>query len=255
MELDELGAPDEHHLGARRYRLDRMLAVGCRVADVFLARHRDGREAGAQRRDDGGGVVQRQGRLCHIGEVAGVFHLDPVDIGDVLDQDDAAFRQLPHGADDFRMAGMADQDDLTALLEMAFGLDMDLADERACRIEIEHLAPFGLRRDRLGHAMGGEDHRHVVRDLVQFIDEDGALGFQAFDHEAVMDDFVADIDGGAVLLQGDFDDLDRAVHPGTEATGLASRIVRGRLDIVQPCTDTRYGLDGEAGLCRPDALL
>ena len=67
--------------------------------------------------------------------------------------------------------------------------------------------------------MGGKDHRHVVGDLVQFIDEDGALGFKPFDHEAVMDDLVADIDGSAVFLQGDFDDLDRAVHPGTEAAG------------------------------------
>jgi hypothetical protein len=35
------------------------------------------------------------------------------------------------------------------------------------------------RRNRLGHAVGAEDHRHAIGHLVQFLDEDRALGLQA----------------------------------------------------------------------------
>ncbi len=42
-------------------------------------------------------------------------------------------------------------------------------------------------------------------------------GFQAIDDVAVMDDLVADIDGGAVAFQRLFDDLDGAVDAGAEA--------------------------------------
>jgi hypothetical protein len=47
----------------------------------------------------------------------------------------------------------------------------------------------------LGTPWRGEHHRlAVIGDLVQLLDEDGALGLQRLHHEAVVDDLVPDID-------------------------------------------------------------
>ena len=59
----------------------------------------------------------------------------------------------------------------------------------------------------------------VGGDLVQFLDEDGALGLQFLDHGAVVDDLVADVDGLAVAAEGFFHDADRSVDAGAEAAG------------------------------------
>src|SRR5262249_20050873 len=56
-----------------------------------------------------------------------------------------------------------------------------------------------------------------LRDFVQFLDEDRALGLKALDHVAVMDDFMAHIDGGAIFGEGELDDLDGALDAGAEA--------------------------------------
>ena len=44
-----------------------------------------------------------------------------------------------------------------------------------------------------------------------------------FDDEAVMDDFVAHVDGRAELRQGAFDDLDGAFYAGAETTGVGEQ--------------------------------
>jgi hypothetical protein len=65
--------------------------------------------------------------------------------------------------------------------------------------------------------MGGEHHRAVGRAVGELLHEDRALGLEAVDHEAVVDDLVADVDRGAPLLQRHLDDLDRPVDAGAEA--------------------------------------
>src|SRR5204863_3357010 len=70
---------------------------------------------------------------------------------------------------------------------------------------------------RLGNAMGGEDHGHAVRHLIELRNEDRALGLEAVDHELVVDDLVADIDRRSVTLERQLDDADGAVDSGAEA--------------------------------------
>ena len=65
--------------------------------------------------------------------------------------------------------------------------------------------------------MGREDHRAVVGNLVELIDEHRAELAQPVDDEAVVDDFMAHIDGRAEPLERELDDLDRAVDAGTKA--------------------------------------
>jgi hypothetical protein len=74
-----------------------------------------------------------------------------------------------------------------------------------------------------------EDHRHAVGHLVQFLDEDRALGLQRVDHELVVDDLVPDIDRRAIFLDRQLDDADRAVDARAEAARGGDEEFEGRL--------------------------
>ncbi len=177
----------------------------------------DFRKTGRQRRDDPGRVIDRERRLGDVGQLFRITHVERRDIRFGLDQQDLALGKLAHRADRLGVAGMADHHDLEPVLVMALGLDMHLGDQRAGRVDIDHLAPLRLGRDGLGHAVGREDHGPVRRAFVQLLDEDGALLAQSVDDEAVVHDLVADIDRRAPFLQRHLDDLDRPVHAGAEA--------------------------------------
>ena len=115
---------------------------------------------------------------------------------------------------------MADQEDFVSLAELALRLDMDFRDERAGGVENEQIPGPRRGRHRLRHAMRREHNWGAgIRDFVQFFDEDGALGFEALHHIAVMDDFMAHIDGRAVFGERQLHDLDRAVHTGAKTAG------------------------------------
>ena len=82
---------------------------------------------------------------------------------------------------------------------------------------ISLMAPLGFGRNLLGHAMGGENDRDVGGHVLELLDEDGALGLQLLDHEAVVDDLVADVNRRPILLQRPLDNLDSPFDAGTEA--------------------------------------
>ena len=125
-----------------------------------------------------------------------------------------------HRALDLGVAGMADQDDLAALIGVALALDMHLRDERAGGVDHGQPALAGSPLDLARHPMRAEDRHRPRWHLVDLIDEHGALCVQPLDHMAVMDDLVAHIDGRPVFLQGALDNLDRSFDPRAEAAGL-----------------------------------
>ena len=67
--------------------------------------------------------------------------------------------------------------------------------------------------------MGAEDHEASGRHLVEVLGEDRTQLAQPFDHVAVVHDLVAYVDGRAVSLERELDDLDRAIDTRTEAPG------------------------------------
>ena len=113
---------------------------------------------------------------------------------------------------------MPDKENLASFGELPPGLDMNLGDERAGGVEHEHAPARGGVGHRLRHAVGGKDDRRVgLRDLVELLDEDRALGLELLDHGAVVHDGVAHIDRRAISLERELDDLDGPVHPGAKA--------------------------------------
>ncbi len=126
----------------------------------------------------------------------------------------------PHGADDFRMEGMPDQDDLAPLIGVALALDMDFRDEWAGRVDDRQAARSGPILDRAGHAVGAEDRDAAWRHLVDLVDEMRAFAAQPLDNVPVMNDFMTDIDRRAVFLERPLDDLDRPFDPGAKSSRL-----------------------------------
>ena len=133
-------ADHDQRIDHRRHLLHRELAVGGGVADVFLVRPVDVRETLLEQRDDLGGVVDRQRRLGHEGEVVRILRREGLGVFRGLDQRHRADRQLAERADHFGVVGMPDQEDFAAALEMDRGLAVHLGDQRAGRVQREEIA-------------------------------------------------------------------------------------------------------------------
>jgi hypothetical protein len=158
---------------------------------------------------------------------ARVAHLQVGDVLFVFDQVDGATIAgivLAHGAFDFRVPGVADQDALAAIAAVARHFDVHLGHQWAGGVEDFQATAGRLGAHRLGNTVGTEDDDDVVRHLVQFLDKDRAACAQVFDDELVVHHFVAHVDRRPEDFQGAVDDFDRPVHAGAEATGLASLI-------------------------------
>src|SRR5215208_7648685 len=118
------------------------------------------------------------------------------------------------------MAGMPDQDQGPALGHIPLALVMDLGDQGAGGIEDGQAAGGSLFLDAAGHAMGAEDGYRLRRNLRQILNEDRALGFEAFDHVLVMHDLVPDIDRWTVLHERTLNDFDGTHDARTKSAGL-----------------------------------
>lgn len=102
-----------------------------------------------QRRHNVARVVDRQCGLGQEGEIVGIGGRQRGDIVDQFDQRHRAIGQLAERTDDFRVAGVADEDDVTALFVGALGLFVDLGYQRTGRVDVVE-GHFGLAGTALG---------------------------------------------------------------------------------------------------------
>ena len=65
--------------------------------------------------------------------------------------------------------------------------------------------------------MRRKDHRPVVRNLIQLIDEYRSHVFQPINDEPVVYDFMANVDGRSEPLERELHDLDCAIDAGAKA--------------------------------------
>ncbi len=121
------------------------------------------------------------------------------------------------------VAGMADEDERAPLLDVAAALDVDLADQRAGRIDHRQAALFGIHLHRAADTVRGEDGDGAGGNFVQLLDEHRALRLQRVDDMPVMDDLMADIDGSPNPIECLIDDIDGANDASTETTGLGEK--------------------------------
>jgi hypothetical protein len=124
---------------------------------------------------------------------------------------------LAHGAFDFRVPGVADQDHVApGAAWRATSMCTLVTSGQVASNTFSRVAR--LAAHRLRHAVRAEDHGVAIRHFVQFLDEHRAARAQVVHHEAVVHDFVAHVDRRAEGFDGALDDLDGAVDAGAEAT-------------------------------------
>jgi hypothetical protein len=125
-----VGCTDHNkQITARGCLLDGFLAVGRGVADRFCRRRVDQRKLLIQPCNHVGGVINRQGGLGDKAKCCGIRGSKRIDILDGFHQRYSAGRQLPHGADDFGVTLVTDQNDMTALAFVPHGLFVDLGNQ------------------------------------------------------------------------------------------------------------------------------
>jgi hypothetical protein len=198
-------------------RLDRRLTVRRGIADVIMRGRDDGGEPRLKCSGDFGGVIHRQRGLGDEGQLGRVAHLQFGHIGCGFHQQNLARRQLPHGANHFGVAFVADHDHLDAVFVVPGGLVMHLGHQGAGCINGDHIAFLRFGGHGFRHTMRREDHGPVGRAFVKLLDEDGAFGPQPINHEFVVHDFVPHKDRRAPFLDRQLDDLDRPIHARTKA--------------------------------------
>ncbi len=71
--------------------------------------------------------------------------------------------------------------------------------------------------------MRAVDDSFACRDFLYTVHKDGAFGGQLVHNVAVMNDFLANIDGRAKGFQRDADNIDGANHPGAKASRLQQK--------------------------------
>jgi len=142
---------------------------------------------------------------------------------------------------------VTDEHDVQIVRREALGLQVDLRDERAGGVDRLEGACLRLGVHRRGDTVGREDNRGTLRDLLGFLDEDGALRLERAHDVGVVHDLLADVDRRTVglqrLLDGEHRTVDpRAVtawfgdqHPPSGAGGRGSRRLRHAL---QPTSTT-----------------
>jgi hypothetical protein len=98
-------------------------------------------------------------------------------------------------------------------------LDVDLADQWAGGVDIDHFATDRFRRYGFGHAVGRKNDGAIIGALIEFFDKDCPFVAQTIDDKLIVDDFVPDKDRRPPFFQCHFDNLYGAVHTGTKAAG------------------------------------
>ncbi|GAA3885519.1 hypothetical protein GCM10022276_00500 [Sphingomonas limnosediminicola] len=117
---------------------------------------------------------------------------------------------------------------MASFINQAFGLTMDLGNERTGGIHVTQAAVARRRRHRLRHAVRRKDDRAVIRHFIKLLDEYRTHLAQPFDHEAIVDDFMAHIDGRTETLERKLDDLDGAIDAGAKAARRRNQQAKGR---------------------------
>ena len=118
---------------------------------------------------------------------------------------------------DLLVALVADQQDVVVLGREPHGLLVHLGDQRAGRVDRLQRPRRRRRVHRRGDTVRGEHDARALGHLVGLVHEDRAARRQRLDHVLVVDDLLAHVDRGAVVLERLLDGDDRPVDAGAVA--------------------------------------
>ena len=177
--------------------------------------------------DDPRGVVEAQRRLREVGQLIVGVEGQVGHITGRLDDGDRVGR-FAHGAHDFIVPFVPDEQDVVPLLGVADRLHVHLGDQRAGGVDHAEVTPLRLAADLGADAVGGEDDGGLLGHLVERVDEDHTLLLKSFHHVAIVHDLVKHIQRRADERQRLVDGLHRHVYAGAEAAGVGEQDLHPR---------------------------
>src|SRR5262245_9411525 len=115
---------------------------------------------------------------------------------------------------------MADQNKGVPFFRKLDCLDVNLSDQGTRGVDHTQSAGLASFANFGRDAVGAINHTLAIGNLINAVDEDRPFPLELLYHEAVMDDFFADVDRRPKRLQGDADDINGPDDPSAKATRL-----------------------------------
>src|SRR5262249_20359962 len=125
---------------------------------------------------------------------------------------------LAERADHLIVVRVAHEDDGATLLRVTNGLEVDLCDEGAGRVDHPEVSDRRSFTNGRGYAVSAEDACRPLGYLVELVHEDRALLPECLDHVPVVDDLAPYVDRHTHDLEGPLDDLDRPLDARAKAS-------------------------------------
>jgi len=209
--------------------LDGILSILGRITDVVALGELDLRETLGERIHDVPGVVDGERRL---GDTTESIRRANLESGHIFDRFDEVHRfgRLTHRALDLDMSLVADHDEFESDPNHSPNFVVDFRDERAGCVDGFQLPGLCAVSNRGGNPVCRVDQHGPTGGIVRIFDENRAFVAQAVHDMAVVNDLVSDIDGPCLLLECEFDDLDRPVDTRTETPRTGKQDSHGRGD-------------------------
>ena len=127
------------------------------------------------------------------------------------------------------MTAVPHQDELPVIAGVLSRLVVHLGHERTGGVDDSQVAAGRLLKVLGRRAVRREYDGGPLRNLLDVFHSDGALVLQRLDYVGVVDDFVLDIDGRTVPLQGQFDHVDSPDDSGAKAARNTEKHLHGFL--------------------------
>jgi len=199
--------------------LDRDLAIFGGIANILRGGTFDVGELLLKGGDDVFGFIEAERGLGQVGDAVGIGNGERpnlLGIADYLGYE----RSLAESTDDFIVVVVTDEDERITFLGKFDGFDVDFGDERAGGVDNAQAAAGAVLADFGRNAVGAVNDAFAVGTSSSLSTKMAPFAAEFVDHEAVVDDFLADVDGRAEGLEGDADDVDGADDAGAEAARL-----------------------------------
>lgn len=213
-----LRAEHNHLVGLLAEHAHCFLAILRRIADVFFRRADNPRETFLEPSDDSIGIVDTEGGLGEVGKLAARFKHQGVDFLGVFDENNG-FGGFSHGADDFVVSSVADEDDGVVLFGEFDGLQMHLGDQRTGCVDRMKFSGLGEAPNFRSDSMGGEKDRGAFRNFLQIVNEYRTLGLECANDVLIVDNLVIDVNRRSKVLQSQLEALDGHVDPSAKTAG------------------------------------
>src|SRR6185437_14046243 len=214
------------------------LAILRRIANVLCTGAYDVLKAAKQGCDDAARIVDAKRSLRHVRDRGVLGKVQGIDVFFGLYQQDRAWN-LSQRTLDFRMAGMADQDDGTPLSQVVAALRMHFRDEWTGRIE-HTKASFGrLGLDLFCDAVGTKNRYCIRRYFRKVFYKVRPTCLECVDHAFIVHDLVAHINRRPILVERPFDNLDRANDARTKPARFSENHPHTAPPFILPFPDCR----------------